>query len=69
MDKIRRVTANMPEILLKEAMDASGLSLTETLIQGLRLVARSAAFKKAQKLKGHLDLSVDLEVSRERTGR
>lgn len=69
MAKTRRVTANLPEILLKEAIEASGASLTETLVQGLELVRRAGAFKKALALKGKLNLKLDLEESRERTRR
>ena len=66
MEKTRRITANIPEVLLKEATAATGLSLTETLIQGLKLVKRTSAYKKAQVLKGNLDIELDLDVSRER---
>lgn len=69
MAKTRRITANIPEALLKEATAATGASLTETLIQGLMLVKRSAAYKKAQALKGKLDLEIDVESSRERSDR
>ena len=70
MAKIKRITANIPELLLKEATAATGASLTETLIQGLKLIKRTAAFKKAQALKGKLNLDdIDLDVSRERADR
>lgn len=69
MDKIKRITANLPESLLRDATLVTKASLTETLIQGLKMIKRSAAYDKAQGLKGKLDLSIDLEVSRERTRR
>lgn len=69
MERTRRITANIPETLLKEAVEATGASLTETLIQGLKLVKRTNAFNKAQALKGKLDLTIDLDSSRERTRR
>ncbi len=62
----RRVTANLPDDLLDEAMAATGKGITETLIEGLRLVRRSKASERALALKGKLDVRVDLEVSRER---
>ncbi len=65
----RRVTANLPTNLLKEACDISGTGITDTLIQGLTLVARSRAAVKAARLKGKLKLDIDLEVSRERPRR
>jgi hypothetical protein len=67
--KIKRITANLPEDLVKDATAATGASLTETLIEGLRLIKRAAAYGKARSLKGKLDLSIDMDVSRERTRR
>jgi hypothetical protein len=65
----RRVTANLPEELLDEAMEATGAGITETLTEGLRLVRRSRAHAKAMALKGKLRLRVDLDASRERRRR
>ncbi len=67
--QVRRVTANLPATLLKEACQVSGGGITETLVEGLTLVKRGAAATKAAKLRGRLNLAVDLETSRERTGR
>lgn len=69
MDKIKRITANLPESLVQQAISITGKNLTETLIEGLQMVKRTAAFGKAQKLKGKLKLKIDLETSRERTHR
>jgi hypothetical protein len=69
MNRTHRVTANLPEDLLREAMRATGAGITETLTQGLRLVRRSAAHERAMALKGKLRLNVDLETSRERRRR
>ena len=65
----RRVTANLPATLLKEACQVSGGGITETLVEGLTLVKRRAAAGKAAKLRGRLHLAIDLETSRERPGR
>ena len=62
----REITANLPEELLTEACEVTGKGITETLIQGLELVRRSMAAKKAQRLRGKLKLEIDLETSRER---
>lgn len=67
--RVRRVTANLPVTLLKEACQVSGGGITETLVEGLTLVKRRAAAGKAAKLRGRLNLAIDLETSRERTGR
>lgn len=69
MDKIKRITANLPLDLIRQATSITGKNLTDTLIEGLQLVKRTAAFEKAQKLKGQLKLDIDLDVSRERSRR
>lgn len=65
----RRITANLPEDLLLEAMKVTGKGITETLVEGLRRVRQARAFEKAQALRGKISLRVDLEESRERRGR
>ncbi len=67
MAKIKRISANIPESLVKEACAITGTTLTETLIQGLILIKRAGAFEKAKALQGKLSIKVDLEVSRERS--
>lgn len=65
----RRITANIPEGLLEDAMQVTGKGITETLVEGLKLVQRAAAYEKAMQLKGKLQLDVDLQESRERDDR
>ncbi len=67
MPSVKRITANVPESLLVEAMAVTGKGITETLIEGLTLVRQTRAYEKAMKLKGKIELSVDLGVSRERS--
>ncbi|MFN0062985.1 MAG: hypothetical protein ACKVPX_10765 [Myxococcaceae bacterium] len=67
MNKPRRVTANLPARLLREACEVTGEGITETLVEGLERVRRSGAAKKAAALKGKLTLKIDLDSSRERT--
>lgn len=69
MTKARRVTANLPEPLLAEAMGVTGRGITETLIAGLNLVRRARAYEKALALRGKVRLRVDLDASRERRRR
>jgi len=69
MTKARRVTANLPEPLLAEAMEVTGRGITETLIAGLNLVRRARAYEKALALRGKVRLRVDLDASRERRRR
>lgn len=63
------MTANLPVELLDGACRATGRGITETLVAGLVLVKRSAAARKAARLRGRLHLDVDLEASRERSRR
>jgi hypothetical protein len=65
----RRITANLPEELLQEAMEVTGKGITDTLIEGLRRVRRMRAFTKAQALRGKITLKIDVEESRERRRR
>jgi hypothetical protein len=67
--KGRRITANLPGQLLDEAMEVTGKGITETLVEGLRLVRRARAYEKAMALRGKVKLSVDLDASRERRRR
>ena len=69
MNEIRRISANLPAALLSEARRATGKGITETLVNGLELVRRSAAARKAARLKGRLNLKIDLRISRERARR
>jgi hypothetical protein len=55
----KRVTANLPEKLLGEAIEATGLGITETLVAGLEAVLRQEALGRAKKLKGKLLLRED----------
>ena len=69
MSSTRRITANLPEALLEEAMETTGKGITDTLVEGLELVRRARAHRKAMALKGRLALDIDLETSRERRPR
>lgn len=62
----RRITANLPEELLEEAMGITRKGITDTLVDGLERIRRSGAYEKALALKGKLKLEIDLEESRER---
>ena len=65
-DAVKRVTVNLPAKLLEKAQRAANGGITETLVAGLELVAQRRAAEQALKLKGKLDLRIDLDVSRER---
>jgi hypothetical protein len=69
MATTHRVTADLPDDLLRAAMEVTGLGITETLVTGLRLVRQSRARERAMALKGKVRLEVDLTKSRERRRR
>jgi hypothetical protein len=69
MAGVRRITANLPADLLQRAMAVTGKGITETLVEGLRLVRQAHALERAIKLRGKVRLEIDLGESRERPGR
>lgn len=69
MTIVKRVTANLPQDLLRQAMDVTGEGITETIVAGLDRIRRSGAYATAMKLRGKIRLEVDLESSRERSRR
>ena len=69
MDATRRVTANLPAALLDDAMRATGQGITETIVAGLERLKRADAYRKAMALKGKVQVSLDLDASRERRRR
>ena len=69
MGRARRITANLPENLLDDALRVTGKGITETPVTGLRLVRRTRAYGKAMALRGKVHLVIDLDESRERARR
>ena len=64
----RKVTVHLPEDLLDRAQKASGQGITETVRQGLRLVAAGDTFRRVAKLRGAVKFTVDLARLREVRG-
>ena len=56
----RKVTVHLPEDLLDRAQKATGQGITETVRQGLRLVAAGDTFRRVANLRGTVKFSVDL---------
>jgi hypothetical protein len=62
----RKITVHVPEDLLDAALKTTGEGITETVRQGLRLVAAGEAFRKVSKLRGTVvKFSVNLQRLRE----
>jgi hypothetical protein len=64
----RKITVHIPEDLLDRAQKSSGQGVTETVRQGLRLVAAGDTFRRVAKLRGRVKFSVDLARLREDRG-
>jgi hypothetical protein len=65
---VRKITVEVPADLLDRAQAASGESLTETVRQGLRLVAASQAFRNLRSLRGKVRFSRSAASLREDRG-
>jgi hypothetical protein len=61
----RKITVQIPEDLLDKAQQASGQGITETVRQGLRLVAAGDTFRRVAQLRGTVKFSVNLKAMRE----
>lgn len=64
----RKITVHIPEDLLERAQKSSGQGITETVRQGLRLVAAGDTFRRVAKLRGTVKFSLDLARLREDRG-
>jgi hypothetical protein len=61
----RKITVHVPEPLLQQAQRATGQGVTETIRQGLRLIAAGETFRRVAKLRGSVAFSIDLRRLRE----
>ena len=57
----RKITLNVPEELLESAQRSTGQGVTETIRQGLRLVAAGETFRRVAQLRGAVKFTVDLK--------
>ena len=64
MSDMRKITAILPAELLTCAMNASGLSLTETLRQALRDFNHRAAGQKLLAMRGKVEFALDWQTLR-----
>jgi hypothetical protein len=55
----RKITVHIPEDLLAQAQKASGQGITETVRQGLRLLAAGDNFRRVAALRGKTRFSLD----------
>jgi len=68
MQTERKITVQIPADLLQRAQRSSGAGITETIRQGLRLVAAGDTFRQVAKLRGAVKFSIDPRRLREDRG-
>jgi Arc/MetJ-type ribon-helix-helix transcriptional regulator len=61
----RKITVLLPEELLRKAQQSTGKGVTDTIRDGLRLVAAGDANRTLQRLRGKVKLSVNLRRLRD----
>jgi hypothetical protein len=61
---VRKITVHVPDELLKKAQQETGEGVTETVRQGLSLVAASRAYDRLRRLRGTVALAIDLKELR-----
>lgn len=65
MQTARKITIQIPEELLQQALKSTGEGITATIRQGLELVAAGRAFEKLRRLRGRIAFSINLKRLRE----
>lgn len=58
---LQKITVHVPHLLLERAREASGSGITETVRQGLHLVAARDAYSKLRALRGKVRFDLDLK--------
>jgi len=61
----QKITVHVDERLLRRARKRTGKGVSDTIRQGLTLVAAGAAYEKLRALRGRVKFSVDLATLRE----
>ena len=65
MAEVRKITVEVPEALLEDALASSGKGITQTVRRGLELVAVGRAYEELRRLRGKVRLGIELEALRE----
>jgi hypothetical protein len=61
----QKVTVHVDQTLLQRARKRTGKGVSDTIREGLALVAAGAAYQKLRALRGRVKFSVDLRTLRE----
>ena len=62
MSAAKKITVHIPEDLLAKAQKSTGQNITETIRQGLQIIAASESFEKLRSLRGKVKFSLDLQA-------
>jgi hypothetical protein len=65
MTQVKKITVELPKDLLQKAQKSSGKGITETIRQGLKLVAARDTYKQLKQMQGKVKFSIDLKSLRE----
>lgn len=66
MSKLKKISTNIPEALLKRACSISELNQTEALIAGLKELVAQHERRQVLDLKGKIKIDLDLDSLRQR---
>lgn len=61
---VKKITANLPAHLLEAARRATGLGITETIVEGLLEIERREKRRALIRLKGKIAIDLDLKGTR-----
>lgn len=64
----KKITVHIPEELLAKAQKTTGQGITETIRQGLQIIAASESFEKLRRLRGKVKFSLDLKTLKDDRG-
>ncbi len=64
MKSSKKYTVELEESLVKSALRATGKNFTETIRQGLKILASAEAYRELSKMRGTLDLELDVKAVR-----
>jgi hypothetical protein len=64
MPETQKVTIHLPRSLLQDALNETGLGITETVKAGLEQIRLRRVYKNILDLRGKIDLQLDLDELR-----
>ncbi len=60
----KKYTLELEETLVRSAIKATGSSFTDTVRQGLKVIASTEAYRELSKMRGTVDLELDVKKIR-----